>query len=131
MLTRQILRAALGRRLCLDPPAFLFSLDVDRFGHDHDVRSNPAIGAGLQAHFLVGYLLPYRSGNYLCNHSDSKHADLHFEMTCATATMDLAGEFCHDLGEPAEPCAPVTSAPAECKLGPGDAPASKQASIDF
>lgn len=32
--------------------------------------------------------------NYLINHSDHKHADLNFEVTYATATIDIADEFC-------------------------------------
>lgn len=32
--------------------------------------------------------------NYLVNHSDHKHADLNFEVTYATATIDIADEFC-------------------------------------
>ena len=36
--------------------------------------------------------------NYLCNHSDSKHADLTFERTYATATLDIAHEFMVESG---------------------------------
>ena len=32
--------------------------------------------------------------NYLVNHSDHKHADLTYEVTYATATIDIADEFC-------------------------------------
>lgn len=32
--------------------------------------------------------------NYLVNHSDHKHADLNFEVTYTTATIDIADEFC-------------------------------------
>jgi len=35
-----------------------------------------------------------RLHNYLVNHSDHKHADLTYEVTYATATADLADEFC-------------------------------------
>lgn len=34
--------------------------------------------------------------NYLVNHSDHKHADLNFEVTYATATIDIANEFCDE-----------------------------------
>ncbi len=34
---------------------------------------------------------------WLANHSDSKHADLSYEQTYATATADIAGEFCAEL----------------------------------
>ena len=34
---------------------------------------------------------------WLANHSDSRHADLSYEQTYATATADIANEFCHDL----------------------------------
>ena len=40
--------------------------------------------------------------NWLANHSDSKHADLSYEQTYATATADIAGEFCAEL-EAAKP----------------------------
>jgi hypothetical protein len=35
--------------------------------------------------------------DYLVNHSDHKHADLTFEVTYATATLDIADEFCADF----------------------------------
>jgi hypothetical protein len=38
--------------------------------------------------------------DYLCNNSDHKHADLTVELTYATATIDIANEFCHDLDNP-------------------------------
>ena len=34
---------------------------------------------------------------WLANHSDSTHADLSYEQTYATATADIAGEFCVEL----------------------------------
>ena len=40
--------------------------------------------------------------NYLVNHSDHKHADLSYEVTYATACLDLADEFCSEL-EDTEP----------------------------
>ena len=45
-----------------------------------------------------------RLHNYLLNHSDHKHADLSYEVTYATACIDLADEFCADLmdSEPQE-----------------------------
>ncbi len=38
--------------------------------------------------------------DWLANHSDHKHADLSYELTYATATADIAEEFCFDLSEP-------------------------------
>ena len=38
-----------------------------------------------------------RLHNYLVNHSDHKHADLSYEVTYATACIDLADEFCADF----------------------------------
>lgn len=35
--------------------------------------------------------------SYLANHPDAKHADLSYEQTYATATADLANEFCEEL----------------------------------
>ena len=35
--------------------------------------------------------------HWLANHSDSRHADLTYEQTYATATADIANEFCHGL----------------------------------
>ena len=40
---------------------------------------------------------------WLATHSDSKHADLSYEQTYATATADIAGEFCAEL-EGVQPC---------------------------
>jgi hypothetical protein len=37
-------------------------------------------------------------GEYLALHSDSQHADLSYEQTYATATADIADEFCAELG---------------------------------
>ena len=53
--------------------------------------------------------------NYLLNHSDHKHADLSYELTYATATADVADEFCADLvdtptGPYAPPPAPTAAA---------------------
>ena len=38
--------------------------------------------------------------NYLANHSDHKHADLSYEVTYATACIDLAEEFCAEFDTP-------------------------------
>jgi hypothetical protein len=35
--------------------------------------------------------------DYLCNNSDHKHADLTWEVVYATATVDIANEFCVDF----------------------------------
>lgn len=35
--------------------------------------------------------------NFLAIHSDSEHADLSYEQTYATATADIADQFCADL----------------------------------
>lgn len=40
--------------------------------------------------------------HYLVNHSDHKHADLSYEVTYATACIDMADEFCADFAA-AEP----------------------------
>jgi hypothetical protein len=34
---------------------------------------------------------------YLANHSDHKHADLSYEVTYATATLEIADEFCAEF----------------------------------
>lgn len=44
-----------------------------------------------------------RLHNYLVNHSDHKHADLSYEVTYATACIDLADEFCAELVDEATP----------------------------
>lgn len=41
--------------------------------------------------------------SYLVNHSDHKHADLSYEVTYATACIDLADEFCADLVDTVKP----------------------------
>jgi len=52
-----------------------------------------------------------RLHNYLLNHSDHKHADLSYELTYATATADVADEFCADLVDTLPgPCAPPHAA---------------------
>ena len=38
-----------------------------------------------------------RLHHYLVNHSDHKHADLSYEVTYATACIDLAEEFCAEF----------------------------------
>ena len=48
--------------------------------------------------------------HWLANHSDSQHADLSYEQTYATATADIAGEFCAELTEVPASTAPQTSA---------------------
>ena len=35
--------------------------------------------------------------DYLVNHSDHRHADLSYEVTYATACLDIANEFCADF----------------------------------
>ena len=40
---------------------------------------------------------------WLATHSDNKHADLSYEQTYATATADIAGEFCAELAG-VQPC---------------------------
>lgn len=37
--------------------------------------------------------------DYLCTHSDHKHADLSYEMTYANATADIAAEFIAELDD--------------------------------
>lgn len=39
-------------------------------------------------------------GEWLAKHSDHQHADLSYETTYATATADIADEFCADLDLP-------------------------------
>jgi hypothetical protein len=56
--------------------------------------------------------------DWLCNHSDTRHADLEFEQTYATATVDIAYELLRESGiEPIslitqdEPIAKVVAKP--------------------
>ena len=67
-----------------------------------------------------------RLHNYLVNHSDHKHADLSYEVTYATASIDLADEFCAELEDVEPPCAASQSTPAPTKAAPA---ASSQASL--
>ena len=54
--------------------------------------------------------------HWLANHSDTQHADLSYEQSYATATADIADEFCAELLEmqpepskqPPEPVNPTT-----------------------
>lgn len=69
-----------------------------------------------------------RLHHYLVNHSDHRHADLSYEVTYATACIDLADEFCAELEGTDPPCAAIVSeaAPASTKAAPA---ASPQASL--
>ena len=51
--------------------------------------------------------------NYLATRSDHKHADPSFEITYATATADIADEFCHGHDNESMPVrsGPLQSAP--------------------
>lgn len=49
--------------------------------------------------------------DFLANHSDSKHADLSFEQTYATATAEIADEFCTELVDTTEDPVPSKTAP--------------------
>lgn len=53
-----------------------------------------------------------RLHDYLLNHSDHKHADLSYELTYATACIDLANEFCVELEDA------VTPGSAACNVTP-------------
>lgn len=55
---------------------------------------------------------------WLAHHSDTQHADLSYEQTYATATADIAGEFCAELQgmqpcteQPKQASAPVKPSP--------------------
>ena len=63
----------------------------------------------------VGHL-----AHFLANHSDSKHADLSYEQTHATATSEIADEFCAELVD-----TPANSAPLQ-PLHPTPAAAAPQ-----
>jgi hypothetical protein len=52
---------------------------------------------------------------WLANHSDSKHADLSYEQTYATATADIAGEFCTELEGVQPSTEPPKQAPEHVK----------------
>ena len=62
--------------------------------------------------------------NYLVNHSDHKHADLSYEVTYATACVDLADEFCADFEgtgeqqEAAHECRPAPTPATPTPLQP-------------
>lgn len=57
--------------------------------------------------------------SYLANHSDHKHADLTYEVTYATATLDIANEFCAEFESATvanEPVAPAEQSGAQASL---------------
>ena len=65
---------------------------------------------------------------WLANHSDSKHADLLYEQTYATATADIADEFCAEL-EGVQACTePSKQAPE--RVEPPAGTDTRQMSID-
>lgn len=47
-----------------------------------------------------------RLTDYLLNHSDHRHADLSWELTYSTATLDIADEFVQDLDDTAPEVTP-------------------------
>jgi hypothetical protein len=67
--------------------------------------------------------------NYLCNHSDHKHADLNFEMTYANATADIAAEFVADFAGDcvANPASVPSTAKGSPHSMPSNAPIQAQA----
>jgi len=70
--------------------------------------------------------------NYLVNHSDHRHADLSYEVTYATACIDLAEEFCAELDEVDPPCAHAADtmqAPCKPDAKPSAKPTPPQASL--
>ena len=74
-----------------------------------------------------------RLHNFLLNHSDHKHADLSYELTYATATADVADEFCAaldatDQPNPKPPQNPVGSKPVSKRM-PVETHGDKQASL--
>ena len=62
--------------------------------------------ATLQRRLLLLRDLNDHLAEYLALHSDSRHADLSYEQTYATATADIAEEFCADLDPPVSWSAP-------------------------
>ena len=57
-----------------------------------------------------------RLHNYLLNHSDHRHADLSYEVTYATATAEIAEEFCAELVTDGEQVAPPARRPSQAEL---------------
>ena len=57
-----------------------------------------------------------RLHEYLLNHSDHKHADLSYELTYATATTEIAEEFCAELVTDGELDAPPARRPSQAEL---------------
>jgi hypothetical protein len=53
--------------------------------------------AALQRRLLVLRDRMENLHDYLVNHSDHRHADLSYEVTYATACVDIADEFCADF----------------------------------
>ncbi len=56
---------------------------------------------------------------WLANHSDSKHADLSYEQTYATATADIAAEFVAELDDAQTGTEPPEQAPGRVKPSTG------------
>jgi hypothetical protein len=71
--------------------------------------------------------------DWLCNHSDHKHADLTYEVTYATATLDLADEYCADFDDTEQPDEKPPQNPAGYKTvsngEPAEAHSAKQTSL--
>ena len=84
--------------------------------------------ATLTRRLLVLHERIHHMAYWLANHSDSKHADLSYVQTYATATADIADEFCAELvGVQASTAAPK-QAPEPVNSATGADP--RQLSID-
>lgn len=57
-----------------------------------------------------------RLHEYLLNYSDHEHADLSYELTYATATAEIADEFCAELVTDGEQVAPTVRRPVSAEL---------------
>lgn len=66
--------------------------------------------------------------DYLCNHSDHKHADLSYELTFANATAEIAAEFVAELDGAQVSTEPPKQAPERTK--PATGTDTRQMSID-
>ena len=83
-------------RVAIHPVRLRYMADKMGLLESGDLAAQKTIAA-LQRRLLVLRDRMENLHDYLFNHSDHKHADLSYEVTYATACVDIADEFCADF----------------------------------
>ena len=83
-------------RVAIHPVHLRYMAEKMGMLESRDPAAQKTIGA-LQRRLLVLRDRLENLHDYLVNHSDHRHADLSYEVTYATASLDIADEFCADF----------------------------------